>query len=117
MGVTREHRKRKVDPMSTRVADFPETVAPNEEEARLARESSRRLASFLTTGRSDFRLGIRQDDRREESVAIPASAFRLLVDILTEMGREATVRKSLGSSAGGACGQLGASLGSEAPRE
>jgi hypothetical protein len=32
-----------------------------------------------------FRLGIRQDDQREESVAIPASAFRLLVDILTEM--------------------------------
>jgi excisionase family DNA binding protein len=73
--------------MSTLAADFPETVAPNEEEARLARESSRRLASFLTTGRADFRLGIRQDDRREESVAIPASAFRLLVDILTEMAQ------------------------------
>lgn len=61
------------------------SLIPNEQEARLARESSRRLASFLTTGRADFRLGIRQDDRREESVAIPASAFRLLVDILTEM--------------------------------
>jgi excisionase family DNA binding protein len=45
------------------------------------------LASFLTTGRSDFRLGIRQDDQREESVAIPASAFRPLVDILTEMAQ------------------------------
>jgi excisionase family DNA binding protein len=34
-----------------------------------------------------YRLGIRQDDRREESVAIPASAFRLFVDILTEMAQ------------------------------
>ena len=63
------------------------SLIPNEEEARLARESSRRLASFLTTGRADFRLGIRQDDRREEAVTIPASAFRLLVDILTEMAQ------------------------------
>ena len=55
------------------------SLIPNEEEARLARESSRRSASFLTTGRADVRLGIRQDDRREESVAIPTSAFRLLV--------------------------------------
>ncbi len=47
----------------------------------------------------------------------PERRMKAFLDILTEMGREATVRKSLGSSAGGACGQLGASLGSEAPRE
>jgi excisionase family DNA binding protein len=73
--------------MSSLVADFPEIVAPNEDEPRLARESSRRLASFLTAGRADFRLGIRQDDQREESVAIPASAFRLLADILMGMAQ------------------------------
>lgn len=71
----------------TALAELPETVAPNEEETRLARDSSRRLASFLGTGRADFRVGIRQDDQLEESVAIPASAFRLLVDILTEMAQ------------------------------
>jgi excisionase family DNA binding protein len=71
--------------MTALVADLPETVSPNEEETRLARESSRRLAPFLGTGRSDFRLGIHQDDHHDESVTIPAAAFRLLVDILTEM--------------------------------
>lgn len=45
----------------------------------------------------------------------PERRVKAFLDILTEMGREATVRKSLGSSAGGACGQLGASLGGAAP--
>ena len=53
----------------------------------IRRPSAGGAAAAGSTGRADFRLRIRQDDRREESVAIPASAFRLLVDILTEMAQ------------------------------
>ena len=46
----------------------------------------------------------------------PDRRVRAFLDILAGMGRETTVRKSLGSTAGGACGQLGASLADLAPR-
>jgi excisionase family DNA binding protein len=73
--------------MSSDLLDFPETVAPSEDDSRLAEESSRRLTRFLGKQRKGFRLRVQADDEPEETVAIPTSAFRLLNDILTEMAK------------------------------
>jgi excisionase family DNA binding protein len=73
--------------MATLRNDFPETIAPTPDESRLAEESSRRLARFIAMKpASPFRLSILSDDSPEE-VSIPASAFRLLNDILTHMAK------------------------------
>ncbi|MEI8376688.1 MAG: helix-turn-helix domain-containing protein [Planctomycetota bacterium] len=73
--------------MSSELLDFSETVAPSEDDTRLAEESSRRLTRFLGKQRKGFRLRVQADDEPEETVAIPTSAFRLLNDILTEMAK------------------------------
>ena len=73
--------------MSSELLDFPETIAPSEADTRLAEESSRRLTRLLGRQRGNVRLRIQADDESEETVAIPASAFRLLSDILTEMAK------------------------------
>jgi excisionase family DNA binding protein len=73
--------------MASILSDFPETVTPTEAEAQIAQETSRRLAKFLVRKRSKpFRLRIESDNEPEE-VVIPASAFRLLNDILTQMAK------------------------------
>ena len=73
--------------MSSELLDFPEMVAPSEDDTRLAEESSRRLTRFLGKQRKGFRLRVQADDEPEETVTIPTSAFRLLNDILTEMAK------------------------------
>ncbi len=66
--------------------DF-ETVAPTEADARLAHESSRRLASHKLGRRSSVRIQILDDGEKAEAVAVPASALRLLLHLLTEMSQ------------------------------
>jgi excisionase family DNA binding protein len=66
--------------------EIGEPVAPTEDESRQALESVRRLAPHLSARRG-LRLQILEDDRPEETLAIPASAVRLLADILTEMAQ------------------------------
>ena len=73
--------------MSTIVPNFPETVTPTEADARLAEESSRLLARLLGEGRGSLQVSVRADDETEKSVPIPASAVRLLTDILTQMAQ------------------------------
>jgi len=73
--------------MSTVVPSFPETVTPTEADTRLAEESSRRLARLLGKRRRSLQVRVQADDETEESVTIPASAFRLLTDILTQMAQ------------------------------
>lgn len=73
--------------MSDALLDLPETIAPNEEDARLAEESSRRLTRLVGKQRRGVRLRVQTDNEPEEAVSIPASAFRLLNDILTEMAK------------------------------
>ena len=63
-----------------------ETVTPTEDESRQAEESARRLAAHLST-RSGLRLQIVEDDYPKETLAIPASAVRLLAGILAEMAQ------------------------------
>jgi excisionase family DNA binding protein len=67
---------------------FPETVTPTEEDARIAAESSRSLARInANRKRQNVTVRIQSDGDGEESVIIPQAAFRMLMDILTEMSR------------------------------
>lgn len=70
--------------MSAFLQKVMEPIAPTASEALLARASSRLLA--LHAGKHhDLAIQIVEDGRPTESLALPASAVRLLVDILTEM--------------------------------
>ncbi len=72
--------------MPTLIPENFETVAPSEADARLARESSRLLATRKLGKRSSVR--IRLDDGDEaEPVVVPASAVRLFLHLLTEMSQ------------------------------
>ena len=73
--------------MSNELLDLPETILPNQDEARLAEASSRSLAKLLGKHATDFQVRILAADDSEETVTIPAAAFRLLGDILTEMAK------------------------------
>jgi excisionase family DNA binding protein len=64
--------------------DIPEPVAPSEAEARLARESSRQLAPYLGS-EEGLRVQILREEGPAETVAVPVTAVRLLVNILAEM--------------------------------
>ena len=63
-----------------------EPVTPTEPEALLARETSRLLASHVRT-RQNLRVRIMEDDKAGDILSLPASAVRLLLDILTEMAQ------------------------------
>jgi excisionase family DNA binding protein len=63
--------------------EFPETVIPSKEDAKIATESSRRLARFGRPRKVRLQIG----DKSEDLVTIPLSAYRLLADILTEMSK------------------------------
>jgi len=73
--------------MSTETSELPETVTPTEADARLAAESSRRLAGLLDKHLDDLRIRIQADDEVEAPIAIPISAFRLLTNMLSEMAK------------------------------
>src|SRR5438045_1213163 len=63
------------------------TATPTEAESELAREASRRLAPHLRARRKvQVRLVV-EGERSEEPLAIPASAVRLLFDLLAEMAK------------------------------
>jgi excisionase family DNA binding protein len=72
--------------MSALSSETFETVAPTEAETQLARESSRRLAPQLGR-RASVRIQIVDGAAPAETVAVPASALRLFLHILTEMGQ------------------------------
>ena len=60
-----------------------ESVPPTEEDIKIASETSRLLAPH--TKESQLKLRIIDDEGSEEILTLPASAVRLLLDILTEM--------------------------------
>jgi excisionase family DNA binding protein len=64
-----------------------ETAAPSEADASLARESLKRISSFLTSGKSDLSIRIQDDDHLGPDIVLPASVFRLLKGILAEMAQ------------------------------
>jgi excisionase family DNA binding protein len=68
------------------ISEIFEPVAPTEDEAALARESSRRLVHYLGA-RDDVRLEISAEGCTSDTLTVPVSALRLLVHILTEMAQ------------------------------
>jgi excisionase family DNA binding protein len=58
---------------------------PTEEETEISKESSRILASHISEG--ICHLKIVEADGSEETVTIPAAAYRLFIDILTQMSQ------------------------------
>jgi len=73
--------------MATLIPDNFETVAPTKADALLARESSRRLASHKLGRRSRVRIQLLDEGKASEAVAVPASALRLFLHLLTEMAQ------------------------------
>jgi excisionase family DNA binding protein len=72
--------------MTTLLGDSIGPVAATEEEAALAKESSRRLARLLGEAHQ-FRVELRNGGATSEVVALPMPAVRLLVEILTQMAQ------------------------------
>jgi excisionase family DNA binding protein len=73
--------------MAALIPDHFETVAPSEADALLARESSRRLATHKFGKRSSVRIQLLDGGAEAETVAVPASALRLFLHLLTEMSQ------------------------------
>ncbi|NJL91764.1 MAG: helix-turn-helix domain-containing protein [Coleofasciculaceae cyanobacterium SM2_1_6] len=77
--------------MTSSLADFQEAVAPTAADTELARNSSHQLSKLLDRHHdrgkqfSNFELRIHAVNEPEEVILIPASALRLLTDILTQM--------------------------------
>jgi hypothetical protein len=64
-----------------------ESVTPTEREAQLAEESSRALSVYAQkTGRQTIKV-VPGGGSRTKEVTIPATAFRLLVNILEQMAQ------------------------------
>lgn len=63
-----------------------EPVAPTKAETELAKESSRRLASYLGA-KKRLHLQVVEGEGRGETLVVPVSAIRLLVHILAEMAQ------------------------------
>lgn len=60
---------------------------PTETEISLARESSRLLSLYLSTREESQSIRVIDQAGEHEAVKIPTAAFRLLIDILSEMAR------------------------------
>ncbi len=75
--------------MTAPISDSFETVAPTEADALLALESSRRLATHPLGKKASVRIQLLDGgkDKEVETVAVPASALRLFLHLLTEMSQ------------------------------
>ncbi|MEH2259798.1 helix-turn-helix domain-containing protein [Nostoc sp.] len=62
-------------------------AVPTEEDATLAKKSSQTLASYVRDNDAYRNIKVVQDNTISETVTIPAAAFHLLVDILTQMAK------------------------------
>ena len=73
--------------MTSMTSENFETVAPSEADALLARESSRRLATHKLGKHSSISIQLLADGEEAETVAVPTSALRLFLHLLTEMSQ------------------------------
>src|SRR5437588_10414156 len=85
------YQETKEKTMTALISENFETVAPTEADALLARESSRRLATHKLGRRSSVRIQLLDDGEQAETVAVPASALRLFLHLLTEMSQGTSV--------------------------
>lgn len=72
--------------MTALLAETFQTIAPTEADTQLAQESSRRLAGKIGK-KNSVRIQVLDDGKQAETIAVPASALRLLLHILTEMAQ------------------------------
>ena len=72
--------------MSESLLDRPNMIIPSEEDARMAVDSSRRLAALRTTGQQSLSIRV-ESEGRVESIPLPLPLFRALTDILTNLAR------------------------------
>ncbi len=74
--------------MATILSNFQETIAPTAEDAILAQQSSKLLARFVAEkSKKPLSLRIQSEGSPDETISIPASAIRLLADILVQMAK------------------------------
>ena len=64
-----------------------ETATPSEADAHQARESLRIITHVLTSGMSELSIRIQNNEQLGEEIVLPASALRLLKEILAEMAQ------------------------------
>lgn len=73
--------------MPSLIPDNFETVDPTAADAQLAGESSRQLAAHKLGRRSKISIQILDESKETEAVAVPVSAFRLFLQLLSEMSQ------------------------------
>jgi excisionase family DNA binding protein len=73
--------------LTTLLSHLPETVTPSAADTQLAQESSRRLTKLLGTRKESVQVRVEPESGEEGTITIPLPAFRLLADILSEMGK------------------------------
>jgi len=73
--------------MTAHPSESSAATVPTERDAALARESSRRLARLLGKRPAALQLRVQASKGHEETISIPARAFRLLNEILIEMAK------------------------------
>ena len=73
--------------MAIELRDIRGTVTPSAADAKVAQESSRKLAKALGSKKKKLHLSIQSGSGPEETVAVPQVAFQLLADMLAEMAR------------------------------
>jgi len=71
--------------MTTLAFERTEPVPPSANDARIAAESARLLAPALNTANGVVQLSVVDGNSTSQPVTIPTAAFRLLVNILTQM--------------------------------
>jgi excisionase family DNA binding protein len=71
--------------MRTLNSDTLTTVAPSEADAKLARESSKLLATYRSGNRASVTIQLLGEGKEAQPVVVPVSALRLFLHILTEM--------------------------------
>ncbi len=71
--------------MATQSFHIPEPIMPNQTEMELARTSSRILSTLTLKKTKSIDIQLETGNHHRNSVTLPLSAFKLLVDILTQM--------------------------------
>jgi len=70
--------------MATMTSRTREPIVPTAQDAAIAREASRMLAPYIDH-LENLRFQVGEERKAAQALALPASAIRLLLDLLTEM--------------------------------
>ncbi len=66
-------------------------IAPTDQDMQLARESSKALASFVSSKNSHLQLHVRTRNKRQAEIALPTSVVRLILEALQEIANGSVV--------------------------